>query len=99
MTKGQRPKTLLQLVYLRRQNEITLRQTVNFVSPDCDLRISPPKTNVWMMTLFFGEGSNLIYKVLRCFEVCEAIGFFQVVVVNYFPTVELFEQWSDLLAC
>src|SRR6266404_1566598 len=42
----------VELVDFGGQDEITLRQTVNFVRPGCDLDFSPGEEDVWVVPLF-----------------------------------------------
>ena len=49
----------VELVDLCGQDEIALRQTVDFVRPACDLDFSPSKEDVWVPLLFPAWLTNL----------------------------------------
>lgn len=59
----------LQFVDLRREDEVALGQAIDLVRPDRDLRLSPPKTNIRVMSLLFREVPNTTHKCLRFPEV------------------------------
>jgi hypothetical protein len=64
-----RTRTKLKFVDLRGEDEVAFRQSIDLMSPDRDLSVSPAKTNVGMMSLLFGEISDAVYKFLRLAKV------------------------------
>ena len=45
----------LEFVDLSGEDEVAFSQSVDLMSPDRDLGVSPAKTNIGMMSLLFGE--------------------------------------------
>src|SRR5215218_5379008 len=87
---------ILKFVDLRGQDEIALSQSVDLVRPDRDLRLSPSKANIRMVTLLFRQITDAIYKHLRFAKVRKTIALFEVMLVNNFPAVQLREESRDL---
>jgi hypothetical protein len=71
------------------QDEIALRQTIDFVRPDGDLNSSPSQKDVGMVTLLFGEVSDLDDKVESLAKVGKFKRSCDVVSLNDIPSVHL----------
>jgi len=63
----------LKLVDFCSQNKIAFRQTIDLVRPDRDLRSTPAKANVRMMTLRFRKVSDALNKILRLPKVLKLV--------------------------
>ncbi len=74
-----------QTINLRCHDEVAFGQTVNFVSPQCDLCFAPRQENIGVMAFFLGNGSNPIHKVQRLFEIRESELAIEMMLVNDDP--------------
>ena len=68
------------------------------MSPEGDFRLPPCQKNVGMMALFFGQSSDSIDEIERLFEIGEAEGTMQVMLVDYIPAGNLFVKILEFVA-
>jgi hypothetical protein len=88
-----------QLVDLGSQDEIAFAQAINLVRPDCDLHSAPGQTDVRMMTLLFGQFTNLIGESQRVAKVFERKLLLQMVPIDNIPSIAQFPvQVSERLS-
>ena len=90
-------KQLGKLVDFGGEDEVAFSQSVDFMSPDGDLDFAPAEADVRMMSLFFGELTDLIYKLQRFTKIREAVVLFEMMLVDDFPPVELVQKLPDFL--
>jgi len=86
---GQRLDYLLDLIDLRRHDEVAFREAIDCVCPEGDGGLTPAEQDVGMMTLFFGQRPDAVYEVERFLEIREAELAGDVVLVNYLPVGKL----------
>jgi hypothetical protein len=87
----------VELVDFGGQDEITLRQTVNFVRPGCDLDFSPGKEEVWVVPLFLRKLTYAIYELEGFAKVGKLEGLREVVFLNNIPSAHLLLQRGEFL--
>jgi hypothetical protein len=87
----------VELVDLCSQDEIALRQAVDFVRPGRDLDFSPGKEDVRVVPLFFRKISNLVDEFEGFAKVGKLEGLRDVVLFNYIPFVHLLLQRGEFL--
>ena len=63
--------------------------------PDSDASFAVRQINIWMMALFFGDGSNLDYEIERGFEIGKVELPFQMVRREQRPILHLLVQGMD----
>jgi len=88
----------IQTVDLRRHDEITFGQAVDLVGPDGDFGFSPLQQDIRMMALFLGDSADAVDEVESIFEIGEAEGAGDVVLVDHVPIRELMAEGVKLLA-
>ena len=79
------------------QDEIALRQTVNFVRPGRDLDFSPAKEDVRMVPLLFRELTYAVYELEGFAKVQKLEGLRDVVFFDDVPAVHLHLQRGEFL--
>ena len=77
------------LVDLCRQDEITLRQTIDLVCPGRDLNSSPGKKDVWVVPLLLGKLTYAIYKLEGSAKVGKLEGLDDVMLFDDVPPIDL----------
>jgi hypothetical protein len=87
----------VELVDLGGQDEITLRQTVNFVRPGCDLDFSPGKEDVWVVPLFLRKLPYAVYELEGFAKVGKLEGPREVVLLDNVPSAHLLLQRGEFL--
>ena len=89
------------------EDEIALRQTVNFVRPGRDLDFSPGKRHVWVVPLLLRKLAYTVYEREGSAKVGKREGLRDVVPLNHIPSVDLplqrgefltFERWYTATA-
>jgi len=81
--------TRLELIDLSRQHEITFREPVDFVGPDCHVRLTPAKADIRMVALFFSQPTNSIDELKAFAKVLEPVSLLQMMFVNDLPSFQL----------
>ena len=87
----------VELVDFGGQDEIALRQTVNFVRPGCDLDFSPGKEDVWVVPLFLRKLTYAVYELEGFAKVGKLEGLRDVVFLNNIPSAHLLLQRGEFL--
>ena len=87
----------VELVDLCGQDEIALRQTVNFVCPGRDLDFSPAKEDVRMVPLLLRKLAYAVYEREGSAKVGKREGLRDVVPLNHIPSVDLPLQRGEFL--
>ena len=86
-----------ELVDLCGQDEVALRQAIDFVRPDGDFHSSPSQEDVRMVALLFGESANLVDEFESFAEVRKLQGFCKVVSFHHLPSMHLLFQRGEFL--
>ena len=97
MMGGSRSIPHKSLVDLRCQDEVALRQTIDFVRPNRDLDSSPGKEDVWVMPLLLSKLTYAIHKLEGSAKVGKLEGLRDVVLFDDIPTVHLRFESGELL--
>ncbi len=87
----------VELVDFGGQDEIALRQAVDFVRPGRNLGFSPGKKDVRVVPLFFRKISNLVDEFEGFAKVGKLEGLRDVVPLNHIPAVHLLLQRGEFL--
>ena len=87
-----------ELVDFGGQDEITLRQTVNFVRPGRDLDFSPGKEDVQVVPLLFRKLADAVYEREGFAKVGKLEDLRDVVFFDDVPAVNLLFEGGKLLA-
>lgn len=87
----------VQLVDFGGQDEIALRQAVDFVCPGRDLDSSPGKEDVRVVPLFFRKISSLVDEFEGFAKVGKLEGLRDVVLLDHIPAVHLLLQRGEFL--
>src|ERR1700722_7437253 len=82
----------LQAVDLGGHNKIALGQAVDLVRPHRDFSFAPRKKDIGMMSLFFGQFSNLVYEIQGLFEIGKLKLTRQMMLGDHVPLRNGFEQ-------
>jgi hypothetical protein len=88
---------LEELVDLRRQDEIALRQTIDLVGPGRDFDSSPSKEDVWVVSLLLGKRTDAIYKPEGPTKVGKLKGLRDVMSFDDVPPINLPFKYGELL--
>src|SRR5262249_232709 len=80
----------LQLIDLRGQNKVALREPVDLVRPNGDFRAPPGEQNVGMMSLLLGDGAQRVDEIEGLPKIGKCETSRQVVFVDYLPMRNLF---------
>ncbi len=88
----------IELVDFGRQDEIALRQAVDFVRPARDLDFSPSKEDVWVVPLLFRKIPNLVDEFESFAKVGKLEGLGDVVFFDDVPAVHLLSEGGKLLS-
>src|SRR5579864_3849321 len=83
---------MLQLVDLRRQDEVALGGAVDLVSTCRDGGLSPSQQDVGMMSLLFGDGADAVHEIEGLLEIRERERARNVVLVHHCPVRKLMAQ-------
>jgi hypothetical protein len=84
-----------ELVDLRSQDEIALRQAVDLVRPGRNLDFSPGKENVWVVPLLLRKLTYAVYELEGFAKVGKLEGLRDMVFINNVPSVHLLLQWGE----
>ena len=87
----------VELVDFGGQDEIALRQAVNFVRPGRDLDFPPGKEDVWVVPLLLCKLAYEVYELEGFAKVGKLEGLRDVVLLNYIPSVHLLLQRGEFL--
>src|SRR5712692_5343958 len=87
----------VELVDLGGQDEIALRQTVDFVRPGRDLDFSPGKEDVWVVPLLLRELAYAVHELESLAKVGKREGLRDVVLLNHIPSIHLLFDGGKLL--
>jgi len=85
------------LVDLRCQDEVALRQTIDFVRPNRDLDSSPGKEDVWVMPLLLSKLTYAIHKLEGSAKVGKLEGLRDVVFFYEVPVLYLLLKGGEFL--
>jgi hypothetical protein len=88
-------KSCLHRINLRGQNEITLRQSTDDMSPDGDLGFSPGQQNVGMMSLLLGQRTHAVHKIQRGLEIGKLESTRDVMLVDNLPIGQLMAEFMQ----
>src|SRR5216683_4796559 len=86
----------VELIDLGGQDEIALRQAVDFVRPGRDLDFSPGKRDVWVVSLLLCKPTHAIYKPEGSTKVGKLEGLRDVVFFDDVPTIHLRFEGGEL---
>ena len=87
----------MEMVDLRREDEIALHQTIDFVLSNRDLNFFPGKRDVWVMPLFRSKFTYAIYKPAGFAKVGKLEGLRDVVFFDDVPPIDLLLKWGEIL--
>jgi len=87
----------VELVDFGGQDEIALRQAVDFVRPGRDLDFSPGKEDVRVVPLFFRKISSLVDEFEGFAKIGKLEGLRDVVPLNHIPAVHLLLQRGEFI--
>jgi hypothetical protein len=87
----------VELVDLCSQDEIALRQTIDFVCPGRNPDVSPGKRDVWVVPLFLRKFAYAVYECEGHAKVGKREGLRNVVPLNHIPSVNLPLQRGEFL--
>jgi len=93
-----RPGLLRQAVNFRREDEVALRQPINFVSVSSDAHLAPLQDDIRVVALFFRQLSHPVDEFQRLAEVGEFVGAGKVVFVDHGPAGQLLFERLQLRA-
>ena len=85
------------MIDLGGQNEIALRQTVDFMRPGRDLDFSPGKENIRVVTLLLGKLTDAIHKLEGSAKVGKLEGLRDVVFFDDVPPLDLLLKYGEVL--
>ncbi len=86
----------VELVDLCGQDEIALRQAIDFVRPGGDLDFSPGKEDVWVVPLLLRELAYAVYEREGSAKIGKREGLRDVVFLNNIPSVHVLLQRTEL---
>src|SRR5216683_3290665 len=87
----------VELIDLGSQDEMALRQAVDFVRPGRDLDFSPGKRDVWGVSLLLCKLTHAIHKPEGSTEVGKLEGLRDVVFFDDVPPIDLLLKCGELL--
>ena len=87
----------VELIDLGSQDEIALRQAVDFVRPGRDLDFSPGKRDVWVVSLLLCKLTRAIHKPEGSAKVGKLEGLRDVVFFDDVPPIDLLLKCGELL--
>jgi hypothetical protein len=87
-----RNSSALHLVDLRGENEIALRQPIDFMRPDGYFGPTPCEQNIGMMSLFLGNSPDAVHEIQRLPKVGKSEVSREVMFVNYLPLRNLLSE-------
>jgi len=85
------------LINLRGQDEITLREPVDLVGPYRDAGLAPGEIDIRMVTLLFRNSPHLVHKIESTIEIRKSKFPLDVMIVHDVPLFHLRCQWLDFI--
>ncbi len=85
------------MIDLGGQDEIALRQAVDFVRPGRDLDFSPGKRDVWVVSLLLCKPTHAIHKPEGSTKVGKLEGLRDVVFFDDVPLIDLLLKYGEIL--
>ena len=79
----------VELIDLGSQDEIALRQAVDFVRPGRDFDSSPGQKDVWVMPLLLSKFTYTVYKIKCSAKIGKLEGLSDVVFFDDVPPIDL----------
>jgi hypothetical protein len=86
----------INLINLRRHNEVAFGEPANFVGVDLHAHFPPGQAQIRMVPFLFGHRAHLVHEVEPRLEIGKRKALSQVMLLDDFPIRQLFGVWKQI---